>query len=76
MTKVAIITSGGDGSGVNAAIEMIAKDKKIELYGFHEGFDGILKNQPIPLTLENCQNYSLDGKQIIRTSRSKLPYEK
>ncbi|WP_276705401.1 6-phosphofructokinase [Caldibacillus debilis] len=76
MVKVAVITSGGDGSGVNAAITMISKDKNINLFGFHDGFDGILKNDPIPLKMANIQHYNLDGKQILRTSRSKLPYTK
>lgn len=76
MIKAAVIFSGGDGSGVNAAIETIVKDREIKLYGFHDGFNGILYNEPIPLTQSICQNRILDGKQILRTSRSKIPLTK
>lgn len=76
MKKVALITSGGDGSGINAAIEIMSREKSIDLYGFNGGFDGILDNQSIHLTRELCENHSLDGKHLIKTSRSKLPFTK
>lgn len=75
MKKVAIITSGGDGAGINAAIEMISREDKIDLYGFHDSFNGILRNKPIHLSKQYCQNYSLDGKQIIRTARSEVLFD-
>lgn len=74
MRKVAFITSGGDGSGINSTIEMISRNKRIDLYGFHGGYDGIIHNQPVHLTQEYCENRSLDGAHLIRTARSKLPY--
>lgn len=74
MHRVALITSGGDGAGINSMFEMLARNKEIDLYGFHDGYDGILTNQPIPLTQANCENRSLDGAHFLRTARSKLPY--
>lgn len=76
MKKIAIITSGGDGSGINSAIEMISRGKLIDLYGFHGGYDGILSSQPVHLTQEYCENRALDGTHLIRTARSTLPYTK
>ncbi|MEK4299734.1 6-phosphofructokinase [Oceanobacillus sp. FSL W8-0428] len=76
MRRVALITSGGDGAGINSMIEMLSRNKEIDLYGFHDGYDGILANQPIHLTQANCENHSLDGTHFLRTARSKLPYTK
>lgn len=64
MKKVAIITSGGDGSGINSAIEMISRENMIDLYGFHDGFKGILNNDLVHLTNQYCQHNSLNGKQL------------
>lgn len=50
MRKAAVITSGGDASGINAVFEGILTSKDIELWGFHGGFDGICENQPFRLT--------------------------
>lgn len=74
--KVAIITSGGDGAGINSAIEMIAKEETIDLYGFNGGFDGIVNNGPIHLTAKYCAGYTIEGKHIIQTSRSKKTFTK
>lgn len=76
MKKVAIITSGGDGAGINAALEMLSRCKELDLYGFSGGYDGVLTHSPIHLTASYCENTSLDGRHIIKTARSKLPYTK
>ncbi|WP_163537464.1 ATP-dependent 6-phosphofructokinase [Gracilibacillus sp. YIM 98692] len=76
MKKAALITSGGDGAGINSAIEMISRCKGIDLYGFDGGYDGILQHEPIHLTSAYCENRALDGRHIVRTARSKLPYSK
>lgn len=75
MLKVALITSGGDGSGINSTIGALARDKKIELYGFHNSFDGIMNGEPIHLTPQYCEHHILDGKQLVRTARSSLAFE-
>lgn len=74
MKKVALITSGGDGAGINAMITMLANHKMIDLYGFHGGYDGILANDPIHLTSSYVEHRSLDGIHYLRTGRSKKPY--
>lgn len=76
MKKVAIITSGGDGSGINSAIEMISRENMIDLYGFHDGFKGILNNDLVHLTNQYCQHNSLNGKQFVRTARTDAIYNK
>lgn len=76
MIKVALITSGGDGSGINATVEVLSRDKLIDLYGFHNGFDGIMSEEPVHITSKYCENHSLGGKQLIKTGRSQLPHSK
>lgn len=76
MIKTAIICSGGDGSGVNSVIDTISRNAQVDLYGFDDSFDGIINSNPIHLTQDRCSHHSLDGKQLIKTSRSKEPYEK
>ncbi|MFC3419343.1 6-phosphofructokinase [Salinicoccus hispanicus] len=76
MNKTAIICSGGDGSGINSVIDVISKNANIDLYGFDNSFDGIIHSKPIQLTRDHCSHHSLDGKQLILTSRSKAPYTK
>lgn len=74
MKKVALITSGGDGAGINSTIYMLANHQQINLYGFHGGYNGILSNDPIHLTPQFVDNKSLDGIHYIQTGRSNLPY--
>ncbi len=45
MKKIAILTSGGDSQGMNAAIRVVAKtamSKGMEVYGIRRGYKGIL----------------------------------
>lgn len=74
--KVAIITSGGDGAGINASIDIIAKHEAIDLYGFHGGYDGILNNEPLHLTPQYVKGYTVEGKDIVCTARSKRTFTK
>lgn len=52
LKKVAILANGGDVAGFNAVIRAIKKtcqEKKIECYGFIEGYKGLLENNFIRL---------------------------
>ncbi|QGH36083.1 hypothetical protein GI584_19415 [Gracilibacillus salitolerans] len=76
MKQVALITSGGDGAGINSTIEIMAKNPQIDLFGFHGGYNGILSSDPIHLTEKYCENRALDGIHLVKTGRSKIPYTK
>ena len=48
MNKIAILTSGGDAPGMNAAIRAItrvASKKQIEVYGVQDGYAGLVQGQ-------------------------------
>lgn len=70
MRKVAVITSGGDASGINAVFEGILSSEEIELWGFHGGYDGICENQPFLLTEGNVRGHIHTGNALVRTARS------
>lgn len=45
--RIAVITSGGDASGMNATVRTITRYalfKGIEVYGFYEGYKGLINN--------------------------------
>ena len=47
MKKIAVLTSGGDAPGMNAAIRAIVRTSlnyKIGIIGFRNGFEGIIDN--------------------------------
>lgn len=74
MKKIAVITSGGDAPGMNAAIRAITKSgiySSLEVVGFEDGFQGIIENRFIQLTYSTVNNIIQLGGTIIGTARSK-----
>ena len=50
--RVAIVTNGGDAPGLNAVINAIVKTAEkndVEVYGYLDGYRGILENRYIRL---------------------------
>jgi len=70
VNKVAVVTSGGDASGINALFEGILTNEKIDLWGFHGGFDGICVSVPFRLTEKVVKEHINTGNALLRTSRS------
>lgn len=67
--KIAVITSGGDASGVNAALyHLISREH--EYIGYHSGFEGIVKNIPIPITQKEIEPVMQSGELFIKSGRS------
>ena len=51
--KVAILTNGGDCPGLNAVIRAIVKTAEtnsVEVYGYVEGYRGLLNNEYVKLS--------------------------
>lgn len=67
--KIAVITSGGDASGVNAALYYLISHEH-EYVGYHSGFEGIVNNQPIPITQEDVEPVMHSGELLIKSGRS------
>lgn len=53
MRRIAVLTSGGDAPGMNAAIRAVVKvgaGQGTEVFGFEGGYDGLIDNSVRPLT--------------------------
>lgn len=72
INKIAILTSGGDAPGMNAAIRAsvrMAIFKQMEVIGIIGGYTGILNNHFQPLQLRSVANIIQRGGTILKTAR-------
>lgn len=74
MKKVAILTNGGDAPGLNAVIRsitLVCDQNNIEVYGYIEGYKGLLENNYIKLEVNtNASGIINKGGTIIGSSNS------
>ncbi len=69
---IAIMTSGGDSPGMNAAIRAVTKAgiyKGFRVIGIHNGFKGMVEGDMDELTLSNVENIMQYGGTILGTAR-------
>ncbi|MBX3118499.1 MAG: 6-phosphofructokinase [Fimbriimonadaceae bacterium] len=74
MKRIAVITSGGDAPGMNAAIRAVVRTalgRGVEVTGFYHGYDGILNNESFPMTSKSVGGIIDRGGTVLRTARSK-----
>jgi len=72
--KIGVLTSGGDGPGMNAAIRAIVRcalKRGYQVDGIMRGFAGILNEEIIPLNHRSVSNIIGRGGTILKTARSK-----
>ena len=72
--RVAILTSGGDAPGMNACIRaaVIACQKaSYTLLGYKHGYNGLLQQEYIPLSLDSTHNLIQQGGTILHSARCK-----
>ena len=73
MKKIALVTSGGDAPGMNAAIRAVTRvacSRGLEVLGFERGWEGLLTNTFRRLTPRNVGGILHLGGTILHTSRS------
>ena len=73
MKRLAILTSGGDCSGMNAAIRAAARTavaNDIEMIGYHKGFAGLLKNDYQVLDTRAVSGVLQRGGTFLQSARS------
>ena len=73
MKKIGILTSGGDAPGMNAAIRAIVRgslNKKFNVIGFKNGYDGLIDNKFVNFDRRSVGNIIQRGGSILYTSRS------
>ena len=73
MKNIAILTSGGDSPGMNAAIRSIvrtASHKKIVVHGIEYGYHGLINNNFKNLSADDVGNTIHIGGTFLKTARS------
>ena len=73
MRKIAVLTSGGDSPGMNAAIRAVVRygiDKGFDVYGVERGFEGLLEGDFHQMERRSVGDILQRGGTILRTARS------
>ncbi|MFO0673923.1 MAG: 6-phosphofructokinase [Polyangiaceae bacterium] len=73
--RIALLTSGGDAPGMNAALRgaaRVAVDLGLEVLGIEEGYVGLIEGRVAPLDLRALDEASRRGGTLLGTARSKL----
>ena len=79
MKKIAVLTSGGDAPGMNAAIRAVVRTGKyygLSVYGCKLGYQGLVDEKLIPLEPESVANCIQHGGTILKAERCMAFYEK
>ena len=76
--RIAVLTSGGDAPGMNAAIRattLIARAAGVEVYGVERGYRGLIDGAFVPLGPADVQGILRDGGTILGSARCKEFHE-
>lgn len=74
VTKIGVLTSGGDAPGMNAAIRAVVRTgiyNKIEVYGILRGYQGMIDGDIIKMESKSVANIIQRGGTILKTARCK-----
>lgn len=72
MKKIAVLTSGGDAPGMNAAIRAVVRRgifRHLEVVGIKHGYQGLMEGNCIPLGLGSVGDIIQRGGTILQTAR-------
>ena len=78
VTKIGVLTSGGDAPGMNAAIRAVVRTgiyHGLEVYGIMRGYSGMIENDIIPMHSRSVANIIQRGGTILKTARCKEFFE-
>src|SRR5699024_9943388 len=74
MDNIAVLTSGGDATGMNAAIRSVVRKSifhNIGVYGIDYGFHGLINGDIKPLKIGSVGDIIHRGGTILSSARSK-----
>jgi 6-phosphofructokinase 1 len=74
MKKIAVMTSGGDSPGMNAAIRAVVRAcayYKIACLGIYRGYEGLIEGDFIDLNARSVHHIINKGGTILKSARSK-----
>ena len=72
--NIAVMTSGGDAPGMNAAIRAVVRSAvfyKKDIYGIYRGYEGLIQGDIERFTARKVSNIINRGGTILKTARSK-----
>src|SRR6476620_4302117 len=78
VTKIGVMTSGGDSPGMNAAIRAVVRTgifNGLEVFGIMRGFSGMIENDIVPMHSRSVANIIQRGGTILKTARCKDFFE-
>ncbi len=73
MKKIAVLTSGGDAPGMNAAVRAVVRSalhEGMEVFGVVRGYNGLIKGELIPMNLRSVSDIIHRGGTVLYTARS------
>ncbi len=71
--KIAVLTSGGDAPGMNAAVRSVVRTalgRGIEVYGVYRGYNGLINGDLEPMNLRSVSDIIHRGGTALYTARS------
>ena len=74
VTKIAVLTSGGDAPGMNAAIRAVVRTgvfHGLEVFGVTRGYNGMIEDEIFEMNSQSVANIIQRGGTILKTARSK-----
>jgi 6-phosphofructokinase 1 len=72
VTKIGLLTSGGDSPGMNAAIRAVARTAlyhELEVYGIMRGYSGMVEDDMFKMESKSVANIIQRGGTILKTAR-------
>lgn len=73
MKRIAVLTSGGDAPGMNAAVRAVVRSalhEGMEVYGVIRGYNGLIKDELVPMTVRSVSETIHRGGTFLYTARS------
>src|ERR1041385_4074598 len=72
LRKIAVLTSGGDAPGMNAAIRSVVRTaitSQIEVIGISQGYSGTIAGKFTPMTMSSVANIIQRGGTVLKSGR-------
>ncbi|KIL36930.1 6-phosphofructokinase [Cohnella kolymensis] len=72
--KIAVLTSGGDSQGMNAAVRAVVRSalfRGLEVHGIQRGYQGLLNEELRPMDIRSVGDIIQRGGTILQTARCK-----
>lgn len=74
VTKIGVLTSGGDSPGMNAAVRAVVRTglyHGMEVYGIRRGYNGMVEDDIFQMDSKSVANIIQRGGTVLKTARSK-----